>query len=285
MAALEQSYIIKDAPGKGKGMFASRAIKRGECVLSEEPLVFVGPNLMRTLFAIKTLSKHDKEVFFALQNVHPDLPKELGIARTNALPLGQDAIEAAIFAIISRINHDCAPNVRHSWNSNTGKEYVYAVQDISKGGEILTAYLDPFTIREDRLRLLQQKFKFDCRCRLCAAPSPEYDLVVKRINLYSDLILKCASSNPRKAIKFVREAVALVDKIGGAGKTRFYYDGYQISAMYSDYKLAQHWANLLLESYRMDEGEEGDQYERYLRYSRDPSSHERAGCAGHRILS
>jgi len=97
--------------------------------------------------------------------------------------------------------------------------------------------------------------------------------------------MTCASSNPKMSIQFVREVLSLLDKIGGEGKVPFFYDGYQISAMYSDYTLAQEFANLLLESYLMEEGEEGEKYERYLRYSKNPRSHERAGCAPRQILS
>lgn len=117
---------------------------------------------------------------------------------------------------------------------------------------------------------------------LCpAASSKEYDAAVTRINECSDLIVQFASSNPRKSIQGVREALALLDKIEVRGKATFYYDGFQISAMYSNYMLAKDWADLLLESYRFDEGETGDNYDRYLAYSIDTKSHERAGCGGY----
>ncbi|KAF9434491.1 hypothetical protein BGZ76_007926 [Entomortierella beljakovae] len=279
----ETTYIVKDAPGKGKGMFASRNIKKGECIISEEPLVYVGPDAMKTLNSVSALNSKNKKSFYSLHNAHADTLPELGITRTNALPLGEDAIEGAVYRVISRINHSCAPNCRHSWNSMTKKEYVYAVCDIDEGDEILTSYIDPLAIHEDRRRKLFQNFKFKCQCSVCVASSREYDMIVTRINTCSDLILECAQFNPKLSIKFVREAVGLLDKIGVARKTAFYYDGYQISAMYSDYKLAQEWANLLVESYRMEEGE-GDQYQRYLRYSKYPRSHERAGCVGMKVI-
>ncbi|KAF9964016.1 hypothetical protein BGZ70_007033 [Mortierella alpina] len=228
----------------------------------------------------------DKESFYALHNIYSDVPTAFGIVRTNGLPLGVDAVDCAVYRTLSRVNHSCAPNVHHTWNPKTKKEYLHATRDIAGGSEILTSYLDPFLVREERMKRLWKSFQFECQCELCAAPSPaEYDLTVRRIKICSDLIMTCASSDPKKSIQFVRETLALLDKIGGEGKTPFYYDGYQISAMYGDYTLAQEFATLLLESYIMDAGEEGENYERYLKYSQNPRSHERAGCAPRRILS
>ncbi|KAF9903700.1 hypothetical protein EC991_003427 [Linnemannia zychae] len=285
MNTLPQCYVLKDAPGKGMGMFATRDIKRGECILSEKPLVYASQNLIKTQRAIDAMPEDDKKAFFALHNIHFDVSTALGIVRTNGLPLGPDAVDCAVYKVLSRVNHSCAPNVHHTWNPKTKKEYLHAIEDIAAGGEILTSYLEPFLVREDRMEFLRKNFKFECHCNLCAEPSPEYDSTVNRIKIYSDLIMTCASTHPKKSIQFVREVLALLDKIGGEGKTPFYYDGYQISAMYGDYKLAQEWADLLLESYIMDEGVEGEKYERYLKYSKNPRSHERAGCAPRQILS
>ncbi|KAF8937276.1 hypothetical protein EDD21DRAFT_375764 [Dissophora ornata] len=290
MIVNEPIYIVKDVPGKGRGMFATRDIHHGECIISEEPLVFVVPNLVVTMVSIQAMSKKNKKSFYALHNVHQNLPTELGIVKTNALPLGQDAVDAAVYRVISRINHSCSPNVRHSWNSKKRKECIYAVREIEEGSEILTCYFDPLSVRKERKKFLLENFKFDCQCSICAvSSSSEYDAIVTRINICSDLIMKYAGSNPKMAMQLVREVVRLLDSIGGPGglgrKTAFYYDGYQLSAMYSDYKLAQEWADLLLESYRMGEGEDGVEYERYLQYSRNPRSHERAGMAGRLILS
>ncbi|KAF9343820.1 hypothetical protein BGX26_005171, partial [Mortierella sp. AD094] len=140
-------YIIKDAPGKGRGMFATQDIKRGTCVISEAPLVFVSPNIPKpkTLMAVDAMSKKNTKYLHALHNIfsEEELPKDIGIIRTNALPLGEGAMEGAVYRAISRINHSCAPNVRHTWNLDTQKEYIHAIEDIAAGAEILTCYIDP----------------------------------------------------------------------------------------------------------------------------------------------
>ncbi|KAK3823218.1 MAG: hypothetical protein J3Q66DRAFT_139557 [Benniella sp.] len=279
-------YIIKDAPGKGRGMFATQDIKRGTCIIAESPLVYISDlnSLAENLAAVEALSKKNKKYFYALRNVHEGirLPQEFGIIQTNSLPLGSDSPDRAVYRIISRINHSCAPNVTHTWNPKTNKENIYAIKDIPEGSEILTSYLLPFMTRAERQEVLSRSFRFTCQCEVCAVDSSEeYDAAVKRIKLCTDLIVSSASSNPRKSIGYVREALALMDKIDERGKTPYYYDGYQICAQYSDYIEAKKWADLLLESYVMEEGEEGEKYARYLKYSQNPRSHERAGCGGY----
>ncbi|KAF9361826.1 hypothetical protein BGX34_006873 [Mortierella sp. NVP85] len=280
-------YIIKDAPGKGRGMFATQDIKRGTCVIAESPLVYVSQlnSLAENLAAVEALSKKNKKYFYALRNAHEDmgLPQEFGIIQTNCLPRGPDALDSAVYRIISRINHSCVPNVTHTWNPRTKKETIYAIKDIPEGAEILTSYLLPFMTRAERQERLFRSFRFTCQCEVCdVESSEEYDADVKRIKLCTDLIVSCASSNPKKSIGYVREVLALMDKIGECGgKTPYYYDGYQICAQYSDYIEAKKWADLLLESSLMEEGEEGEKYAQYLKYSQNPRSHERAGCGGY----
>ncbi|KAF9097457.1 hypothetical protein BGX27_000956, partial [Mortierella sp. AM989] len=253
MTLHEITYTIKDIQGKGKGLFAARDIKRGECILSEAPLVYVTSNLQEALKSIFVLSKKNAKYFYALCNVHHDISFEFGIMKTNSFPLGQGSTDAAIFRVSSRINHSCDPNVHQSWNPKTKKGHVHASKNIKKGDEILKNYIPILQIQEDRKRLLQENFKFDCRCSACTKPSSERDLIITKVNICTGLVKESAESDPATAIQYVREVLGLLDKIGGICKTSYYYDGYQISAMCSDYSLAQEWANLLLESYQIDE--------------------------------
>ncbi|KAF9981694.1 hypothetical protein BGZ65_003664 [Modicella reniformis] len=279
----ESPYIVKDTPGKGKGMFATRDIKRGTCIISESPLVYISKtDLVGTLQALNAMSKKNKKYFLALHNSYPELPQDVGVIKTNGLPLGSNSLDGAVYRVISRINHSCAPNVCHSWSSKLKKENIFAIHDIPAGSEILTDYLDRLMTREVRLKTLAAKFRFTCQCKNCVSESSEeFDAAVNRIDECSDLIMSCATFDPRKSIGYVREALGLIDKVGGWGKTTFYYDAYQISARHSNYMLAKEWADLLVESYRIEEGEEGEKYERYLRFSQNPKSHEMAGLGGY----
>ncbi|KAF9346707.1 hypothetical protein BGX26_001788, partial [Mortierella sp. AD094] len=276
-------YIVKDVPGKGKGMFATRDIKRGTCVISEKPLVCVGPSLPKTLPTVASMSKKNIKSFLALRNIYSqeEMTEVAGIIKTNALPLGENSENGGVYRVISRINHSCAPNVRHNWNPRTEKEYIRAMEDIPAGSEILTDYILPLLTREERQKMLLQDFRFTCQCRICdVASSKEYDDAVTRIKKCSGLILMYASSSPRKAMGYVREAMDILDKVGICGKTTFYYDGFQIFAIFGNYELAKEWANLYLESYRLDYGEEDEQFRLYVAYSQNPKSFPLFGRCG-----
>ncbi|KAF9955403.1 hypothetical protein BGZ65_003411 [Modicella reniformis] len=283
-ASMEESlYIVKDIPTLGKGMFATQDIKRGTCIISESPLVYVSKNdSFETVQAIQALSNKNKKGFFALHNSFPELPLGFGIVKTNGLPLGQDPARGAVYRVISRINHSCTPNVTHAWNSKTKKEYIHAIEDIPAGAEIMTSYISLLMKRADRQASLKHSFRFKCHCSLCIATtaiSKDYDIAVPRINECKDLIIQYAIKNPRKALGHVREGLALLDKFSNRGKMNFYFDAFQICAIFSNYDLAKKWAELYLEEYRVEEGVTGSQYEQFVEFSQNPKSFEQAGAA------
>ncbi|KAF9115747.1 hypothetical protein BGX27_006529, partial [Mortierella sp. AM989] len=106
---------------------------------------------------------------------------------------------------------------------------------------------------------------------------PEYDAGLTRIQQCEDLILDYASSDPRRSIEYVNEALNLIKRFDVQSiASAFYYDGYQICAMHGDYNSAQKWADLLFDTYL--DGDHGENYNKYLRYKNNPRSHERAGC-------
>lgn len=74
------------------------------------------------LQGMQRLSASDKQRFCDLRNSLKDLPEELGIFRTNCMPLGPDAHTSAIFPLASRINHSCAASCHHCWNEDLSQE-------------------------------------------------------------------------------------------------------------------------------------------------------------------
>ncbi|KAF9971884.1 hypothetical protein BGZ65_010145, partial [Modicella reniformis] len=156
------------------------------------------------------------------------------------------------------------------WNVKLKKETIFATEDIPAGSEIVIDYLCRLMTREERLKTLTEDFRFTCQCKNCTTESSEeYDAAVNRINECSDLIESCATSNPRRSIGYVREALRLIEKTDGRCKR------------YSNYMLAKKWADLLLEEHRRDEGEVNEMYELYLGYSQNPKSYEKAGWDGY----
>ena len=116
--ALLTLYIVKSIPEKGLGLIATQTIPRGNRILSEKPIFTVsriGDNhdLINQLIAnkLKQVSRKNQRAFLSLHNnFRGSLGPFLGIVKTNALPLGPDAIEGGLFLQASRINHACLPN-------------------------------------------------------------------------------------------------------------------------------------------------------------------------------
>lgn len=90
-----------------------------------------------------------------------------GIMNTNALPCGAGFEVSGIFPTMSFINHDCIPNVHHSWNENIECENIHAFRFIKAGEEITISYSDGSSA-SNRQALLKSAFGFDCNCSLCS---------------------------------------------------------------------------------------------------------------------
>jgi len=58
---------------------------------------------------------------------------------------------------VSRINHSCKPNAKHTWNSKLGEQTVYAVRLIREGEELTLSYLEGGASVE-RKRELRENF-------------------------------------------------------------------------------------------------------------------------------
>ncbi|KAH9019791.1 hypothetical protein EDB84DRAFT_1516300 [Lactarius hengduanensis] len=98
-----------------------------------------------------------------------DVDKIIGVLRTNnwgigALP-GHDAPYGGTGAIISRINHSCAPNALFRWNEELFAAEVRALRPIRRGEEVTIGHAS----RQERLR---DAYGFTCTCELCARPAP-----------------------------------------------------------------------------------------------------------------
>ncbi|KAK4209093.1 SET domain-containing protein 5 [Rhypophila decipiens] len=96
------------------------------------------------------------------------------------------------FTEVSRLNHDCSPNLGYYFDTATLSHKVYAVKDILPGEELSVSYVDVLHPRETRQRLLQATWHFKCVCSRCGGPHAhenddahilaESDSRVKQIN-------------------------------------------------------------------------------------------------------
>mmetsp|Transcript_41194 Transcript_41194/g.108843 ORF Transcript_41194/g.108843 Transcript_41194/m.108843 type:complete len:134 (-) Transcript_41194:245-646(-) len=113
-----------------------------------------------------------------LSNAHPTddaeqraaLERVAGSSPSHSGPVPSEIVSSAVFKLISRINHSCAPNASLTWLR--GAMLVRAVKPIEAGDEVLLNYIGveatghPAPMRRAYLR---SQFGFLCRCELCEA--------------------------------------------------------------------------------------------------------------------
>jgi hypothetical protein len=144
-------FELKPTERKGLGLSATSSIARGTRIVEEAPLVVVPPGFGDALQRahlweeVKRFTPDRKKAFFALcpspsagsipeapgspaqnnvdpsadQNTRAEMLAAFPIFATNSITMGERG--AGVFALYSRINHSCTPNVHASWNETLGK--------------------------------------------------------------------------------------------------------------------------------------------------------------------
>ncbi|KAF8584458.1 SET domain-containing protein, partial [Ramaria rubella] len=181
------SYEIKDSPGKGKGLFATRDIQFGQLIVDERPSIitpttFVFPAGFTVEEFCKIilgyLTKDDTKIVLSLANSKgPEFPTLAGIIATNALEIDlkggtNSEVYGGLFPTISRVNHSCGPNSAWRFNYDTFTLNLYPTRSIPAGEEITASYLDLSWNRAKRLYELNRKYHFTCTCRYCIGTGP-----------------------------------------------------------------------------------------------------------------
>ena len=172
-------FTIKEAPGKGKGLFAKRNIQEGEIILEEYPLFIrdgeMSHHEFKTIYypimdketKAKILQLHDPAEDFKkldrrtakeLIRKYPILRhyKEAESDEMNRIfriidgsrislcnfPALYSDTEIGLYNNIDRINHSCVANASWTWvMGDFKKKQVRAIMNIEKGQEITVCYL------------------------------------------------------------------------------------------------------------------------------------------------
>ncbi|KAF7546398.1 hypothetical protein G7Z17_g8471 [Cylindrodendrum hubeiense] len=134
---------------------------------------------------------------------------------------GPDSHHYGSYPEISRINHDCRPNLGYYIDS----DFVHrtrAVRKILPGEELTVTYLNPFQHRAARQRRAQNAWGFDCRCPQCAlaeALADESDERLQRIHVLEeqmeDLEKELTMDDIRKLVEMYKKE-RLDIKLAGA---------------------------------------------------------------------
>ncbi|KAK0478852.1 hypothetical protein IW261DRAFT_1608306 [Armillaria novae-zelandiae] len=183
------TYTIRDVPGAGKGMFTTKNIAPGDLILREHPVVVI-PEVIPTMngapsqfipLAVQNLPPKEKEAFLQLHDCKNFPDKVKGIVDTNAMNIGRlpgpfEGSFAGVALGLSRINHSCAPNAICTWHTPSFTFNITAFKPIKAGEQIFISYLTQNEIlkpRATRIKSLQDKYAFTCKCSSCSLPKKE----------------------------------------------------------------------------------------------------------------
>lgn len=218
-------YEVREVPGKGLGLIATRPIAKGTCIFSETPILKVPLSMSSKGLHTKVLKLSDEHMqsFISLSNIHPHdtLAEQYdGIVRTNSFEMGDGLAAVAIEA--SRINHACDNNSMHCWNENLGQVTVYAIRDIETEEEITTNYVGRGLTRQERQTELQDTYQISCVCGICSLPAELSAAVDRKIERYWAVWTQLKRShdisrhvrNPLQRFRDLEEVVHHAEELG-----------------------------------------------------------------------
>ncbi|KAK0880130.1 hypothetical protein LTR87_006036 [Friedmanniomyces endolithicus] len=211
-------YECREVEGKGLALFATSLIPIGTCIVSEEPLLHIGENVLHLAWG--PLDAEDVE------ELVQDQVRVMGIFACNNFQCGKGL---AVFATTSRLNHSCVPNVHHSYNPTIKKQTVYAVRDIQAGEELCTTYLGGqgvYYVRAQRIESLRNNYGFTCACVSCSDMTGQsdarrefmsalaYGLQVFQYGSQSPDPVQCVPTSPVLALKQAEDLIYMLIEEG-----------------------------------------------------------------------
>ena len=199
-------YIIREVPGKGRGLFATRKIKEGQVILDEYPLITLPDGIKLVDFMVRHYPKLDQDTKDKILRLHDpaenfkdldsktvekliskdqkrqlwmeaesdEMIKIFRIICHNAFHICWDSslcsnIETGLYSQFSLINHSCNPNSLTTWvNGDFKRHQVRALKTIEKEEEINLRYC--YSYNEEfqyRTRDLRRKKLFDDMAFMC----------------------------------------------------------------------------------------------------------------------
>lgn len=174
----QDKYIeVKSTPDRGLAVFASRKIKAGTLILSEQPLLSLCKDEEDDHSAVERefskLNRANQKRYLKLFDAEKSrMPRVASIYYSNCYNLDSFAPDgrggSAIGDLSSRFNHSCIPNVQFSYDFDQSRMMFYAIRDIPRGKEVYSTYeKNVFDIAARRKQKLQMYYAFVCRCEAC----------------------------------------------------------------------------------------------------------------------
>lgn len=169
--------MIKEIPGKGRGLVTTKLINAGELILKETAAFVLDIETFNDHLINETLKKLDDNTRKQFRNLRakensnnenePSGDKD--IFYNNAIHMDGDSY--GIFLNISLVNHSCMPNAVWGSCDPTDTLELRAMQTISQGTEITVNYIMDKSFLLDALErkvLLVETWGFSCSCPPCS---------------------------------------------------------------------------------------------------------------------
>ena len=230
--------MVTEIPGKGRGLVAARDIKMGELIFTDKPVIKIyideepqarRESLSKQIDKLPSEAKRQFNLLKVLPEYHDEQDVDmLNLAKflSNSRELLRGRMDGWCFCYLNTvlINHSCAPNVAIGplLPEEELKEEVRAIKDIKRGDEItacyfvdLETYLSCGFNKQRRLKGIQKKFGFDCKCCVCSGIVPgQEDIMMEIRKLYRALDPNMTSSSDWKMIaKTFNKIAELTNKL------------------------------------------------------------------------
>jgi len=133
------------------------------------------------------LTKDDKDnLDRRIEVLYDKMDEEVGIFR--------DVEGTGLYALQSKLNHSCDPNVQIVFSSSNHVLSVEALRDIPKGEELCISYLSCCQLessRHSRRKVLLENYLFECECGKCRAQINDPDVTSDEEEYDSDEEMEC----------------------------------------------------------------------------------------------
>ncbi|KAK1545555.1 TPR domain-containing protein [Colletotrichum paranaense] len=225
-------FTVRQAIGKGLGVFASRPILTGQRILTDQALLTItssdSNSILRQAQLLSTTGRDSllslstnpskSSIFSWLESIwrSKSAPQDtvsnhtiLNIFRNNNFNIGNQT--QALFPQVARLNHSCVPNAQGNFNKDLNAFTIHATRNIEPEEEITISYLDEHLgLRQSRQTALHDGYGFTCGCSACSPTTSSEAGEVRRAEIQRklELFAEAASEDPEDEFKMM---LALLD--------------------------------------------------------------------------
>ena len=281
------AYRITEIEGKGIGLVADKALHRGSPIMSKTPVLLVHRTFMESVppatqrallgSAVGLLPSSTRSLFLA-QAAHADGSDRIAsIMATNSFQMdvgGPDGHHYGNFPEVSRLNHDCRPNLAFFVGPDLAHTTT-AVRDVQPGEELTISYLNAFEPRAVRRARARAAWGFECSCSQCRRPDAEAAASDRRLEEIARIEARLTNFRSEDVSwSVIRRFDQLHrDERLEAAMSGVYTLAALNNAMLGDEKMAVRYAELAAEAGRMEHGPGSGDVRAMEELMRDPRGH------------